>query len=126
MPRLGDDLFHVKPAIAKGRQRLGSGLGECGFELGQIIGNTDAPTPPPAAALIITGKPVSIRIWRAASISATRPMLPGTTGTPAACAAERARHLVTHGADGITAWPHEHQPRRRTGIGEIGVFGEKP
>ena len=49
--------------------------------------------PPPAAALIITGKPVVSTKANAASADSTRPSLPGTVGTPALAAASRAATL---------------------------------
>ena len=49
--------------------------------------------PPPAAALIISGKPMRAAISRASPTSATRPSLPGTVGTPASAATRRAATL---------------------------------
>ena len=41
----GDDLFHIKPAVAKGGQGLGLGLREGLFEFGQAVGNADTAAP---------------------------------------------------------------------------------
>ena len=49
--------------------------------------------PPPAEALIISGKPIACASSRAVAASATRPSEPGTTGTPAFNAAPRADAL---------------------------------
>ena len=46
--------------------------------------------PPPAAALIMTGKPIRAASTAASASSAMGPSLPGTTGTPAACMRLRA------------------------------------
>ncbi len=46
--------------------------------------------PPPAAALSMTGKPISSAIRRASSGSATGSTVPGTTGAPASRTARRA------------------------------------
>jgi hypothetical protein len=47
VPGLGDHLFHIKPAVAKGGQRLGAACGKAALELGQVIRDADAA---PAAA----------------------------------------------------------------------------
>ncbi len=49
--------------------------------------------PPPAVALISTGKPISWAIFRACFSSSIKPSLPGTTGTPASRAMLRAAFL---------------------------------
>ncbi len=49
--------------------------------------------PPPAAALMMTGKPISRAAASASSTSATGPGVPGTMGSPAACARRRASAL---------------------------------
>ena len=49
--------------------------------------------PPPAAALMITGRPMSLAILRPRSSLSTGPSLPGSTGTPAFFITRRARAL---------------------------------
>ena len=49
--------------------------------------------PPPAAALMMTGKPMARARETASSTSGTAPSLPGTIGSPAACIVRRASTL---------------------------------
>ena len=80
--------------------------------------------PPPAAALIITGKPIFSASANAASGESRRPRLPGTVGTPAAAAASRAATLSPIRRMDCAVGPTKTVRRLDRG-GELGILGQK-
>ncbi len=82
--------------------------------------------PPPAVALIISGKPIASACLRASSIDSTGPPLHGATGTPdrsARCLASilspSVRITSARGAD-------EHDAEPIAQFGELRPFGHEP
>ena len=68
--------------------------------------------PPPAAALMITGKPIPRASSSAVSTSGITPSLPGTTGSPASFMVRRATALspilrIISGVGPMKVKPHE-------------------
>jgi hypothetical protein len=82
---IGDELFDIEPAVTEGGLGFRARLGQVAFDVPR--------PPPPAAALISTGNPISSARTRPSSRSSIRPTLPGTVRTPAASAALRALAL---------------------------------
>ena len=81
--------------------------------------------PPPAAALMITGKPICLANASASSTSSTGPGVPGMIGTPTSTHRPPGGRLVAHHPDLLRRGPDEGDVRRRAGFRELGVLGEE-
>ena len=82
--------------------------------------------PPPAAALIMTGKPIALRQANAASGDVqTAARCPERVGTPAAAAFPRARDLVAHQADGLRRRARRRRARPLDRGGELGILRQE-
>ena len=81
--------------------------------------------PPPAAALMSTGKPISWAIRRATFSSSTAPSLPGTTGTFAFLASFVRATLSPTAAIALTRRADELDLAAAADLGEVGVLGEE-
>ena len=80
--------------------------------------------PPPATALMMTGKPEIRATFRAFSSLSTGPSLPGRIGTPAFFIARRARPC-RRAADHVRRGPDELDVARLADLGEVGALGEE-
>ena len=81
--------------------------------------------PPPAAALMITGKPISRAKPRATSTSSTGPGVPGTIGTPTPAIVLRAVALSPIEPDLRGGGPDERDVGRGARLRELRVLGEE-
>ena len=82
--------------------------------------------PPPAAALSMTGKPMSRAKRRASSSEPTPPSEPGTVGMPSSFGGALGRDLVAHQADMFGPGTDELHVVLGENFGEAGVLGEEP
>ena len=80
--------------------------------------------PPPAAALIITGKPVRSTAFRA-SPSVDHPVAAGHGRHAGPCRRLPRGDLVAHQADGGAVRADEDEARRLDRVGEVGVLGQE-
>jgi hypothetical protein len=90
--RPDDVLLEVDGVVAEGAGGLAAGALEGGATPASSSTRRMPLPPPPAEALIITGKPMRA-MSTASSGSRTGSTVPGTTGTPAAVTVRRARSL---------------------------------
>ncbi len=88
--------LEVHRAVAEGGQRLGRGGVEGLADLGAPRGQIFMPRPPPpAAALRMTGKPISLgQLLAPRRPSRSTPRAPGRSGSPAFSMASRAATLL--------------------------------
>ena len=126
-----DQPLEVDRAIAEGLLRLPRGGRDRCRELGGSIDHARMPRPPPpAAALMSSGKPISRqqprsrRPRRLSSIGSGSNM-PGTMGTPAAVAEARASSLSPSDGQRPGRGPHEGQSGGLDGRAEGGLLGEE-
>ena len=81
--------------------------------------------PPPAVALMMTGKPIPSATCSASSGSSMVPSEPGTVGTPASFASRRAVALSPICRIWSARGPDERDVRRPAGLGELGVLRQE-
>ena len=81
--------------------------------------------PPPAVALMMTGKPIVSANASASSGSSIVPGEPGTVGTPASGGQAARGGLVAHLADLVAGRADEGDVRRLAGVGELGVLRQE-
>ncbi len=85
MARLFEIFFEIDRVVAEGRLGFGCAPWHSASDRSSGVRATFMPRPPPpAAALISTGKPISRAIFIASSSSVTAPGEPGTQGMPSA------------------------------------------
>ena len=75
-------LLDVDAVVAEGGLGLGARRRQRHAEVGGVCATFMPRPPPPAAALISTGKPISLAIFIASASLVTAPSEPGTTGMP--------------------------------------------
>ena len=126
VPRLLDVFFEIDAARCRRRLRPRCGLAERAVFSARSLPATRMPLPPPpAVALISTGKPISCATRTASASSSIRPSLPGTTGTLALRAILRAAFLSPSGSMASRRRADELDLAAPADLGEVRVLGEE-
>ena len=81
--------------------------------------------PPPNAALMMSGKPISLAIFNASARSSTGSSVPGRVGTPTFWASARAATLSPINSQQFRARPDKRDAGVRAGLGKLRVLGKK-
>ena len=82
--------------------------------------------PPPETALSAIGKPISSAIFAASSAVGIGSMVPGTTGTPAACITLRAEVLLPSARIAEGGGPTKTSPASAHACAKSGFSARKP
>ena len=125
VPRSIDVFFEVDVAIAEGGFGFGLGLLERDFSDRSLPATRIPRPPPPATALISTGKPTSWARRSASSSLSTTPSLPGTTGTPALPGNAPGLVLVAEPSHRLGSRADEVDLAAAANFVEMGVLGQE-
>ena len=126
MARPADEFLEIEAAVAESRLGFGRRLIEQRLELSAVSATRMPRPPPPAAALIITGKPILRGQFARLALVGDAPSEPGTTGTPAFCAALAGRALSPMVRIVAALGPTNIKPARSTASAKSAFSDRKP